>query len=70
VITNVLVRSVTSAGLCHADPNGAVTCVIPGHHGKGSTVVSIGGTPANGINSRQAHGLALLVNSQKAIDVH
>jgi signal transduction histidine kinase len=69
VITNVLVRSATSAGACHEDPNGAVSCVIPGH-GKRSTVITAGGTPPNGISSRQAHGFAQIVNSQQANDLH
>ena len=70
VITNVLVRSATSAGSCHTDPNGAVSCVIPDHHGKRSTVITAGGSPSNGISSRQAHGFAQIVNSQQATDFH
>jgi signal transduction histidine kinase len=70
VITNVLVRSATSGGQCHSDPNGSVTCEIPGQNGNRSTVLSVGRTPSNGITARQAHGFALLVNSQNANDIH
>ena len=48
-----------------------MTCVIPGHHGKGGTHVSeLAAAPSKGIAARQAHGLALLVSSQKATDLH
>jgi signal transduction histidine kinase len=74
VITNVLVRSATSAGLCHAGPKGTVTCTIPGDHGKRSTSLTITeGSAANGSKgtaSRQVHALALLTNSQNATDLH
>jgi len=70
VITNVLVRGATSAGSCHTDANGGVTCVIPGHDGRRSTVMSVSGSPSNGMTSRQAHGFAQIVNSQQATDLH
>jgi len=70
VITNVLVRSATGAGSCHTAANGAVTCVIPGRDGGRSTVMSVSGTPSNGMTSRVAHGLARIVNSQQATDFH
>jgi signal transduction histidine kinase len=70
VITNVLVRSATSAGSCHTDANGAVSCVIPGRDGRRSTVMSVSGAPSNGMTSRQAHGFAQIVNSQQATDLH
>jgi len=70
VITNVLVRSAISAGSCHTNTNGGVTCVIPGRDGRRSTAMSVSGVPSNGITSRQAHGFAQIVNSQRATDLH
>jgi len=70
VITNVLVRSATGAGSCYTDANGRVTCVIPGRKGGRSIVMSVSGTPSNGMSSRQAHGFAQIVNSQQAADLH
>jgi len=71
VITNVLVRSTTGAGSCDAAPNGAVTCEIPGRHGKPALVVSVsvGAHGAGGVR-RQANGLNMLVSSQNASDLH
>jgi len=74
VITNVLVRSATGAGTCHAGPKGSVTCTIPGHDGRGAGFITIsdsgdrigGGTvPGRGMNA-----LKLLANSQNAADLH
>jgi signal transduction histidine kinase len=72
VITNVLVRSATGAGSCRAGANGAVTCEIPGRHGKPPLVVSVnGGTRvAGGVARQQANGLNMLVSSQNASDLH
>jgi signal transduction histidine kinase len=71
VITNVLVRSATSAGSCHAGSKGMVTCTIPGHLGKGSGFLTISGATApKGITSRQVHALTRLANSQNATDLH
>ena len=73
VITNVLVRSATSAGSCSTGPNGSVLCTIPGHRGKGSDTLTISGSSARGMKgvaSRQVHALKLLANSQNAADLH
>ncbi|HEX3961867.1 MAG TPA: HAMP domain-containing sensor histidine kinase [Trebonia sp.] len=72
VITNVLVRSATSAGSCHAGANGAVTCEIPGRGGKPPFAFSVSGSVhvAGGVARRQATGLNMLVNSQNASDLH
>jgi signal transduction histidine kinase len=70
VITNVLVRRATSAGSCHADTDSQVTCVIPGHAGKESTVITSGGFPSRVGATRQASGLNLLVHGQNANDLH
>jgi signal transduction histidine kinase len=71
VITNVLVRSATSAGTCHAGPKGSVICTIPGHHGMGSGLVfSENGRHIGGAVSRQVNALKLLANSQNAADLH
>jgi signal transduction histidine kinase len=71
VITNVLVRSATSGGLCHVGSKGAVTCLIPGHNGKRSTVITLSGaSTSKGAIYRQGHALALLANSQNATDLH
>jgi signal transduction histidine kinase len=72
VITNVLVRSATSGGSCHTGSNGSVICQIPGHDGKGSTILSITGgvRRSKGYASRQGRELTQLVNSQSATDLH
>jgi signal transduction histidine kinase len=74
VITNVLVRSATSAGSCRTETKGSVVCTIPGHYGRGLGVLSISGFSAarraKGTASRQAHALSLLANSQNANDLH
>ena len=70
VITNLLVRRATSGGSCHADTDGQVTCVIPGHAGKESTVITSGGFPSRVGATRQATGLSLLVQGQNANDLH
>jgi signal transduction histidine kinase len=71
VITNVLVRSATGAGSCHVDTSGAVACVVPGRHGKGSGFLTIGGAfQSKGGAARQARGLGFLVSSQNANDLH
>ena len=73
VITNVLVRSATSAGSCSTGPNGSVLCTIPGDHGKGSGTLTITGSSVRGtkgLASRQVHALRMLANSQNAADLH
>jgi len=72
VITNVLVRSTTGAGSCHAISNGGVRCEIPGRHGKGGTVVTVRGGfhLGGGVARRQASGLNMLVSGQNASDLH
>jgi signal transduction histidine kinase len=70
VITNVLVRSATSGGSCHADTNGQVSCLIPGHAGKGWTVITTGGIPSKVGATRQASGMSMLVRGQQASDLH
>jgi signal transduction histidine kinase len=73
VITNVLVRSATSGGTCHAGPKGSVTCTIPGHHGQGAgfmTVSLSGHRVSGGTASRGVNALKLLANSQNAADLH
>lgn len=73
VITNVLVRSATSGGLCHRDSKGSVSCTIPGRNGQGVLTISgslAGGRKSKGTAIRQGHALALLANSQNATDLH
>jgi signal transduction histidine kinase len=74
VITNVLVRTATSAGSCHRESKGSVVCTIPGHDGKGSGVLTISGFSAalrmKGAASRQVNRLSMLANSQNATDLH
>ncbi len=72
VITNVLVRSATSAGTCYASSKSAVICTIPDHHGKGSDFVSLSGSGRHigGAVSRQVNALDLLASSQNAADLH
>jgi signal transduction histidine kinase len=73
VITNVLVRSATSAGTCRLGSKGSVICTIPGHHGKGLGFVAVsegGRHIRGGIVSRQVNALKLLANSQNAADLH
>ncbi len=74
VITNVLVRSATSAGSCHTGPKGSVSCTIPGHDGKGSGFLTISGFSAaprrKAAASGQVHRLSMLANSQNATDLH
>jgi DNA-binding response OmpR family regulator/signal transduction histidine kinase len=69
VITNVLVRSATGAGSCHADTSGAVTCVIPDRNDRRASVVTVAGNSAAG-GRRTAHGLSLLESGQNAVDLH
>jgi signal transduction histidine kinase len=75
VITNVLVRSATSAGTCHDGPKGSVTCTIPGHYGRGAGFITISDSGGDRIGGAAAPGrgmnaLKLLANSQNAADLH
>jgi signal transduction histidine kinase len=70
VITNVLVRSATSAGTCHAASKAVVLCTIPGHQGKGKGFLEVGGGLTSGAASRQVHELGVLANSANATDLH
>jgi len=75
VITNVLVRSATSAGTCHAGPKSSVTCTIPGHDGRGAGFITIRDSGGERISGAAAPGrgmnaLKLLADSQNAADLH
>jgi len=73
VITNVLVRSATSAGTCYAGSKGSVICTIAGRHGKGLGIIDVsdgGDRVGGGTVSRQVNALKLLADSQNAADLH
>jgi len=73
VITNVLVRSATSAGTCRAVSKASVMCTISGRNGRspGFVAVSQGGDHVSGgTGARGMNALRLLANSQNAADLH